>query len=293
MNGTDEKIAPPTLAEMPADLREIYMVAQILARSGMFADATTVSKAVAKMLAGRELGMAPIASLTNIHVVKDGRIQVGAVILGALVQRSGQWDYEADVVTADRVELSFYRLDSAGVRIPESRKVSTFTQDDAKRAGTGSSGTLAKFPRNMLFARALSNGVKWFCPALLGGMALYTEGELDDVDTDVADEPPPVAMPRRLSAPEPDLTPHLPDVALVVPEDGRQPVALEANAEPAPPVVDVPADDEPPPAAVDGKLVAAGWTWNQKTKKWKDPETGGTWPLVTALNILDARTDHK
>lgn len=46
---------------------------------------------------------------------------------------------------------------------------------DAAKAGTQNMG---KFPRNMLFARCISNGVKWFCPDIFLGAPVYTPEEL-------------------------------------------------------------------------------------------------------------------
>jgi hypothetical protein len=37
---------------------------------------------------------------------------------------------------------------------------------------------MGKFPRNMLFARCISNGVKWFCPDIFLGAPVYTPEEL-------------------------------------------------------------------------------------------------------------------
>jgi hypothetical protein len=49
--------------------------------------------------------------------------------------------------------------------------------DDAKAANLkGENWT--NYPRNMLFARAVSNGAKWFCPDLFGGAPVYTPEEL-------------------------------------------------------------------------------------------------------------------
>jgi hypothetical protein len=57
---------------------------------------------------------------------------------------------------------------------------SRFTLEDARRAGTKN---LEKFPKNMLFARAMSNGVRWHCPDVTGSGPVYTPEELGaDVD---------------------------------------------------------------------------------------------------------------
>jgi hypothetical protein len=53
--------------------------------------------------------------------------------------------------------------------------VSEFTIQDAKMAGTKN---LNKFPKNMLFARAISNGAKWFAAGIFGGSPVYTPEEL-------------------------------------------------------------------------------------------------------------------
>lgn len=58
--------------------------------------------------------------------------------------------------------------------------VTEFSAKDAAKAGTKN---MDKFPRNMLFARAMSNGVRWFCPDVMNGSAVYTPEELGaDVD---------------------------------------------------------------------------------------------------------------
>ena len=35
-----------------------------------------------------------------------------------------------------------------------------------------------KYPKNMLFARAISNGVKWHCPDVMNGQPVYTPDEM-------------------------------------------------------------------------------------------------------------------
>jgi hypothetical protein len=59
--------------------------------------------------------------------------------------------------------------------------ISTFSLDDARRAGLTSNPTWKSYPRNMLFARALSNGARWFCPDVFNG-PVYTPEELAGKD---------------------------------------------------------------------------------------------------------------
>jgi len=62
----------------------------------------------------------------------------------------------------------------------------TYSLEDAKRVGlvkTGSSWE--KYPSNMLFARAISSGVRIYCPDVFNGVVVYTPDEFGaDVDDD-------------------------------------------------------------------------------------------------------------
>jgi len=57
--------------------------------------------------------------------------------------------------------------------------------EDAKKQGTKN---LDKFPKNMLYARAMSNGQKWFCPDVFQ-MAVYVPEEMQAITEDVTYEP--------------------------------------------------------------------------------------------------------
>jgi hypothetical protein len=160
---------------------------RIMARSGLFPDITRESQAVVKVLAGRELGIGPFAAMSDIHLV-DGTPVVGARILAALVRRSDVYDYRVVEWTNERCAIDFYRH---GEKL---EPTVTFTDDDARRAGLdqprrdGTPSNHTRFPRNMKFARAISNGVGLHCPDLTAGCSLYTPDELGlpDADADVA-----------------------------------------------------------------------------------------------------------
>jgi hypothetical protein len=53
--------------------------------------------------------------------------------------------------------------------------------EDAKRANLTGKDNWTKYPRNMLFARALSNGQKWYAPDVFNGATVYTPDELGAV----------------------------------------------------------------------------------------------------------------
>lgn len=149
-----------------------------LAASGYFKDVREISQAVAKVLAGQELGFAPLASLTGIHLI-EGKITLSANLIATLVKRHPDYDYSIKSLDNEQCTIVFLER---GEMIGES----AFTIEDATRAGLiKPRSAWGKHPRNMLFARAISNGVKWFCPQLTSGAPVYTPGELgEDVDED-------------------------------------------------------------------------------------------------------------
>lgn len=149
---------------------------QVLVKSGFFADTRDEAQAIVKILAGRELGFGPIASMQGVYIVK-GRVSLSANLVGAAIQRSGKYRYDVVSLTNDACVLRFST--SGG----HSTFESSFTIEDAKAASL-LSDNYRKFPRNMLFSRALTNGARWFCPEVFNG-PIYTPDELGaDVDDD-------------------------------------------------------------------------------------------------------------
>lgn len=162
--------APPA----PLSLPETMELAGTFVRSGFFQDTKDVAQAVVKIIAGRELGLGPFASVTGIHIIK-GRPELSANVHAVMVRRCG-YDYRVRRIDAEACVIEFFR---GG----ESLGKSSFTIEDARRAGTQNTD---RFPRNMLFARAMTNGVAWFCPDATSGVRVYAEGE---VERDEAAEP--------------------------------------------------------------------------------------------------------
>ena len=154
-----------------ADLDEVLTLGKTLAASGYFNDTRDAAQAAVKVLAGQELGLGPIASMTGIYIVK-GRVTMSANLMAAQIKRSGRYNYRVTTMTNDAVVVEFFESG-------QSIGVSSYTADDAKAAGLwGSSDPWKKSPRNMLFARAMSNGAKWFTPDIFAG-PVYTPDEME------------------------------------------------------------------------------------------------------------------
>jgi len=150
-----------------SSLTEIMSIGKAFAESGMFPDIKTAAQAVVKIQAGAEMGIPPFAAMSGIHIIQ-GKPTVGAGLMAANVKGSGKYDYRVVESTEKICSIDFYQG-------KEKIGNSTFTEADAKKAGTKN---LDKFPKNMLFARAISNGVKWYTPDVFAG-PVYVPEEMD------------------------------------------------------------------------------------------------------------------
>ena len=157
------------------NIDELKRLGIMLATSGYFETAGNRDAAIAQMcvkvLAGRELGFGPFASVNGIHVIK-GKPAISANLMAAAVKSSPRYDYKVRQMDANAVKIEFFEIVD-GKR--ESLGISEFTKENATDAGTQHMG---KFARNMMFARAMSNGVKWFCPDVFDGNVVYVPEEL-------------------------------------------------------------------------------------------------------------------
>jgi hypothetical protein len=173
MTGSDLTVRYPL--PHAADLQQL---GALVASSAYFSDAKEAAQAAVKIMAGAELGIGPIASMRGIDIIK-GEVSLAAGMVAALVRRSGVYDYRVVEWTNEACEIVFTRK-GRPLTPP-----SIFTLQDAERANL-KGDNYRKFPRNMLFARAMTNGARVHCPEVFVG-AVYTQDEL--VDGEVILEP--------------------------------------------------------------------------------------------------------
>ena len=152
-------------------------VAKAMAMSEYFSDAKDVAKAMVKVMAGHELGVGAFASMTGIHIIK-GKPTMGGNLIASLIKNDPRYNYRVKKHDETVCEIEF-------IEDGEVCGVSSFSMEDAKRAGLLSNQTWNKYPKNMLFARAISNGARWHTPGIFGGAPVYTPEELGaEVDED-------------------------------------------------------------------------------------------------------------
>ena len=178
------------------ELSAVVQLGEAMAASGFFKDSTKAAQMVVKILAGAEYGLSPVQAATGIHIV-EGKVTLSANTQAALIKRSGKYTYRVVEMTDERCEIAFFEINRPGDDWTEIGR-SSFSMADAKKAGLADRQTWKRYPRNMLFARALSNGATWYCGDVFNS-PVY---DPDELAADVIEEPAPKRRSRRTQAQE-------------------------------------------------------------------------------------------
>lgn len=204
-------------------LSEMRTAADAVVKSRFFGVKSNEEALTLMMLAQAE-GMHPVQAMRQYHVIQ-GRPAMRADAMLAKFQQNGgkvKWGKRTD----SEVSATFSHEIGGEVTVE-------WTTERAKTAGLLGNGTWQKFPRQMLTARVISEGVRTVLPGVVVG--IYTPEEVESFDA-----------PRVTVVPvEPDAhTPHTDDVPVV-----------DVAAEPDPL-----ADDAAFKEWVDEAFVARGFT---------------------------------
>lgn len=209
---TEVTVAPASPAPHAASAMSVFggmagdpiSIGRVFAESGFFPDIKSASQAAVKLIFGRGLGLSDYDSMT-LHLV-EGKIVMPAHLMAAAIKKS-RYDYRADVTPSSCTITFFDRTGGKAEKIG----TTTWTLEDAKRAGLADRQNWRRYPSAMLFARCISAGYKQHCPDALGHSPVYVEsmGELE-----IESAPPRVAFSRPVDV---DAQPIL--AAGAVPQD--------------------------------------------------------------------------
>jgi hypothetical protein len=195
----EQALGSPLPAMTDAEFAGLWRTAKGLAESQLFKDARQAGQAFAKILAGRDLGLTPFESMGQLHVI-EGKVEASSDLHATRVRERGydfrvawlkiaepakaQQPPKVEAVWADEEDLADLR-DTYGCAIEfrdrdgSVRGVSRWTLADSVTAGLlKDRGGHQRFPRSMYFARAMTNGVAWYVPEVMGGMRVYGAGEI-------------------------------------------------------------------------------------------------------------------
>lgn len=156
----------PTEAEVQASMT----IAKAFVEAGYWQDANTIAKAFVKVQAGREWGIPPFAAMSAVHIIQ-GKPTMAANAIAAKIKASGKYDYRVVELSPKVCTIAFLQ---GGQEIGRE----SFTMEDAERASLTKNPTWRSYPKNMLFARAISNGARFYCADVFAGAVVYTPEEM-------------------------------------------------------------------------------------------------------------------
>lgn len=164
---------------------DLARAAQAVAESKLFG-VTTPEQAIALFLVAQSEGRHPASAAKEYHIIKGRPSLKADAILARFQQAGGSVRWNERTETA--VSATFSHPQGGDVEI-------RWTLDDARRAGLASGDGWRKYPRHMLSARVISEGVRaCYAPVVCG---LYTPEEVEQFD---APAPAPAAKPLFKSA---------------------------------------------------------------------------------------------
>ena len=229
------------VAIVPKTFLEVQSFAAAIASSALVPDKLRerAPDVCVMILAGLELGVAPMAALRLFHVI-EGVPKLSADGIAAVVLASPLCEY------LRRTEYSDERVTWVTRRRGGVEQSSTWTIGDAQKAGLAGRGNWTKYQRRMLSARAKSEVCRDTYPELVAGM-LSAEEAYDERDaTPVGGIAPTFTAPVSSSAPIVGTVVAGPPAASKrarAPKDANPPSAAPASSSPT--IVDA-----PPAAAV-------------------------------------------
>jgi hypothetical protein len=154
-----------SLAVIPRSMPELQSMAEQLAKSSLLPDALKGKAAdvMVQILAGQELGLAPMASIRGVHIVQ-GKPLLSADTMVGLVLGSGVCEYFSCVEETDtKVTYETKRKGS-----PHPQRV-TWSDDDTKAAGLNTKDNWRLHKKQMRRARAKAMLARDVFPDVLAG----------------------------------------------------------------------------------------------------------------------------
>jgi len=161
---------------------DMERMAEVIAKSSLFG-VKHPTQALALMLVAQAEGLHPATAARDYHVIQ-GRPALKTDAMMARFQAAGgrvTWHEYSDAV----VSATFSHPAGGSVRIE-------WTLERAKAAGLSGKDVWRQYPRAMLRARAISEGIRTVYPGVLSGM--YAPEEVRDMAPEAAPEPPHVSV---------------------------------------------------------------------------------------------------
>ena len=189
--------------------------AQTLVDGGLFrGKIQNVAQMITIGLAARDLDLGLVDAVKNIHIIQ-GVICMSAELMLAQVRRNGKYGFRYDRSDREAATFVIWLREH-----PDESFISTFTMEDAQRAGLTGKGTWKAYPDVMLRWRAIGNAVRAFAPEVL--RKAYTPEEMGaEIDFDAGGEMVVTSLPAETTDVLPVLEGHYEEAGYVLPDAWR------------------------------------------------------------------------
>lgn len=164
----------------PAEFEQLQVFSSVMHESGYFRDCRSAAQAMVKILLGRELGLGPGAAMASIQLV-EGKPGLTSSAQLSLAYRHG---FMPAVVQADAEAaiLDWYHhgepVGRSGFTMDEARSAKYWAGKDDGWQPLATKWNWQSYPSDMLFARAVTRGIRRFCPQVVL-FGAYVDEELE------------------------------------------------------------------------------------------------------------------
>lgn len=187
------------LVVAPVTVSDVLTISDVIVKSGLFPAFKTRESAATLMLLCRAKGLDPMTAVERYHIVQGRPVMRADAMLGEFVRMGGRVEWHR----RDDVEASATFSHPAGGSVTVS-----WTIDMARKAKLTGKDIWSQYPRQMLHARCVSEGVRSVLPGATNG--LYTPEEAMQMEP--AGDSPAVRViePVRATSSDPEPVASLP-----------------------------------------------------------------------------------
>lgn len=143
--------------------------------SGYFKDMTSLSKAITKALIGQSMGMGLVQSMNSLYVI-DGKVAMDSHAIRNTAVMAGYTIKTLELNEQKAVLEWSIRKDGK----EEILGTSEYNWEDATKAGLVEKQNWRKFPKDMLFARAITRGARMYANQAFANQPVYERDEIMD-----------------------------------------------------------------------------------------------------------------
>jgi hypothetical protein len=223
----------PAVQQPRFELGQIREIAGAIAQSGLFG-IKTEQQAYALMLIADAEGLHPASVAQDYDVIQGRPARKTHSVLARFQSAGGSIDWIT--LTEQEAKAEFTHPRGGAVVI-------SWTFDMAKRAGLTGKDNWKNYPRAMLRARCIAEGVRACYPAAIGGALLVEEAQDLEPTADGVFEP--TATPAPKVARKSDKAPQTAPASVVLPADPDVVDVEVVERKPAPAQAAAPAGDVP------------------------------------------------